>query len=144
MKTLFSPRVTLKAIQEQAGNDFATTIGLKFTELGPDFLTGKVVIDQRHLRPGAIMNGGVSLALIETVGSVAARCMIIGEPKNTLGIQVSASHLQIARPGDELSATARPVHVGRSTQIWDVAIVNQLGKLVSTGRITLLVVDKHA
>ncbi len=143
MKNVFSSVVTLKAIQEQAGNEFAATIGLKFTELGPDYLSGKVVIDDRHLRPGAIMNGGVSLALIETVGSVAARCTIADQPKNTLGIQVSASHLQIARPGDELTATARPAHVGRSTQIWDVTIVNQLGKMVSTGRITLLVVDKN-
>jgi len=143
MTSVFPAGLTLKAIIENVGgNNFSDSIGFKFVELGADFLRGKLTVDDRHLRPGGIMNGGVSLAIIETVGSVAARCAIFGASKNTLGIQVNASHLTIARPGDELTATARPVHVGRSTHLWDVTIENQNGKLVSSGRITLLVVEK--
>lgn len=142
MKSVFSPQVDLAQIQKNAQGTFSEVLGIEFVELGPDFLKGALVVDNRHLRPGGIMNGGVSLALIETVGSVAARCVIYDEPKNTLGIQVSASHLKVAVPGDRLLATARPVHLGRSTHLWDVAIENQTGKLICTGRITLMVVDR--
>src|SRR5207253_2205111 len=105
----------LKKIQDGARHTFAETLGMQFVELGQDFLTAKLVVDSRHLRPGGIMNGGVSLALIETVGSVAARYAIDGEGKNSLGIQVNANHLQVARPGDELAITAMPLHLGRTT-----------------------------
>lgn len=142
MKTIFAPNVTLEAIQKNAVNHFGDHIGLKFTKLGPDFLEGEMKVDDRHLRPGNIMNGGVSLALIETVGSVAARCAIYGEPKNTLGIQVNANHLAIAHPGDTLTVTARPFHVGKSTHVWEVTIVNQDKRTISRGTITMMVVQK--
>ncbi len=141
MKKLFPPIVTLAAVQQGNQGTFGDFLGLEFMEVGTDFLKGKMAVDKRHLRPGGIMNGGVTLALVETVGSVAARCVIWGQDKNTLGIQVNASHLRIAKSGDVLWITARPTHIGRSTHLWDVAIENQDGKLVCTGRITLLVVE---
>jgi len=139
MKSIFPPSITLDAIRNTEA-PFAETLGLRFTELGADYLKGEVTIDKRHLRPGGIMNGGVTLGVIETVGSTAARCVIHGQSKNSLGIQVNASHLLVASPGDTLTATARPIHLGRSTHLWDVNIENQNGRLVCTGRITLMVV----
>ena len=142
MKSIFAPNVTLEAIQKNAVNQFGEHIGLKFTQLGADYLEGQMTVDSRHLRPGNIMNGGVSLVLIETVGSVAARCAIYGEPKNTLGIQVNANHLAIAHPGDVLTATARPVHVGKSTHVWEVIILNQDKRVVSRGTITMMEIGR--
>ena len=144
MKKIFPISVTLEAVQQGNKGTFGELLGLEFVELGPDFLKGRMVVEGRHLRPGGIMNGGVSLALIETVGSVAARCAIWGMDNNTLGIQVTASHLKVAMPGDVLSVTARPQHLGRSTHLWDVTIENQDGKLVCSGKITLLVVEGTA
>ena len=144
MKAVFSPEITLQGIGLNSKNTFAEYLGLKFVEIGPDFLVGEMVVDGRHLRPGNIMNGGVSLALIETVGSVAARCALYHQGKNSLGIQVNANHLQMAKPGDRLRITAKAVHLGRTTHIWDVDIANQQSKLVSSGRITLLVVAESA
>ncbi len=141
-KTIFPPNVTLEAILTHTPNAFADILGLKFTRLGEDYLEGKMTVDHRHLRPGNIMNGGVSLALIETMGSVAARCAIYGEAKNTLGIQVNANHLAIAHPGDVLTITARPMHLGKSTHVWEVTILNQSDRVVSRGTITMMVIQK--
>ncbi len=141
MKSIFPAGLTLAQIETGTKGLFADTLALKFDELGPDYIRGSLVVDSRHLRPGGIVNGGVYLALIETVASVGARCAVWGQEKNTLGIQVSANHLGMAVAGDKLSATAKPVHLGRSTQLWSVSIVNQKGKLLSSGTITMMVVD---
>ena len=117
--------------------------GIDLVEATKDSLTGTLTVDTRHLRPGNIMNGGVSLVLIETLGSFSAYLHIDSTKQNAFGIQVSANHLSIARPGDILTAKSKAVHIGRTTQVWDVNITNQKGKLVSSGRITMLVTDNH-
>ena len=117
------------------------TLGLDILEVGEDSMTGQLIVDHRHLRPGNIMNGGVSLVLIETMGSFSSHLYIDTKKQNAFGIQVSANHLTIARPGDVLTAKSSAVHIGRTTQIWDVNITNQMGKLVSSGRITMLVTE---
>lgn len=117
------------------------SFGIKIKEIGNDFVSGELTVDERHLRPGNIMNGGVSLVLIETMGSVSSCLYIDMEKQNAFGIQVSANHLSVARPGDILTAKSSAVHIGKTTQIWDVNITNQKGKLVSSGRITMLVTE---
>lgn len=117
------------------------SFGIKITQVDKDSITGELTVDERHLRPGKIMNGGVSLVLIETMGSVSSCLFIDMEKQNAFGIQVSANHLSVARPGDVLTAKSTAVHIGKTTQIWDVNISNQKGKLVSSGRITMLVTE---
>lgn len=117
------------------------SFGITVTEVGKDSVTGELKVDERHLRPGNIMNGGVSLVLIETMGSVSSCLYIDMDKQNAFGIQVSANHLSVARPGDILTAKSSAVHIGKTTQIWDVNISNQKGKLVSSGRITMLVTE---
>lgn len=116
--------------------------GIELTAVEKDSMTGTLKIDHRHLRPGNIMNGGVSLVLIETMGSVSSCLYLDIEKQNAFGIQVSANHLGIAREGDVLTAKSLAVHIGRTTQIWDVNITNQKGKLISSGRITMLVTEQ--
>lgn len=116
--------------------------GLDIIELRGDSLTAQLKVDERHLRPGNIMNGGVSLVLIETVASMSSFLFIDPVAQNTFGIQVSANHLAIAHPGDILTATSLLVHAGKTTQVWDVVIKNQNNKTISSGRVTLLVTNK--
>lgn len=115
------------------------TFGLEITQADKVSVTGTLKVDERHLRPGKIMNGGVSLILIETIGSMSSSLNIDVKTQNTFGIQVNANHLSVARPGDVLTAKSQAVHLGRTTHVWDVEISNQAGKKVSSGRITLLV-----
>ncbi len=117
------------------------SFGIDITLVEKDSVTGTLVVDHRHLRPGNIMNGGVSLVLLETMGSISTCLYIEPEKYNAFGIQVNANHLAVARPGDVLSAKSTPVHIGKTTQVWDVNITNQKGKLVSSGRITMLVTE---
>jgi 1,4-dihydroxy-2-naphthoyl-CoA hydrolase len=118
--------------------------GIEIVAIGEDFVEGELEVDSRHLRPGGIMNGGVSLVLIETIGSVSSYLYLDKMKQNAFGIQVSANHLAMARPGDVLRARSRAVHIGKTTQIWDVEIKNQKEKMVSSGRITMLVTEKAA
>ena len=135
-------KITIEQIQEHSiKNQLPEKFGLEIIEVGEDFMTGKLTVDERHLRPGNIMNGGVSLVLIETLGSFSSYLYINPEAQNAFGIQVSANHISIAKPGDILFAKSKAIHIGRTTQIWDVHITNQLGKLVSSGRITMLITE---
>ena len=135
-------KITIEQIRQHSiKNQLPEKFGLEIIEVGDDFMTGKLTVDERHLRPGNIMNGGVSLVLIETLGSFSSYLYINPETQNAFGIQVSANHISIAKPGDILFAKSSVIHIGRTTQIWDVHITNQNGKLVSSGRITMLITD---
>ena len=123
-------------------NQLPETFGLEITKVEKDSVTGTLTVDERHLRPGNIMNGGVSLVLIETIGSVSSCLFLDTTKQNAYGIQVTANHLNVARPGDKLTAVSHAVHIGRTTHVWDVVITNQKGKTVSDGRITMLVTEQ--
>ena len=134
--------MTLTEIRDYFFKDqLPETFGLEITEASKEAVVGVLRVDKRHLRPGKIMNGGVSLVLIETIGSISSAMFIDVRKQNTFGIQVSANHLGVARPGDFLTARSQMVHVGRSTHVWDVEITNQHGKRVSSGRITMMVTE---
>lgn len=124
------------------GEALQKLIGFEVAEVSEKSVSIQLEIDERHLRPGGIMNGGISLLLIETAGSFSAYNLIDKEKQNTYGIQVSANHLAVALPGDILTAKSEAVHIGKSTHVWDVTITNQKGKKVSSGRITLLIASR--
>jgi 1,4-dihydroxy-2-naphthoyl-CoA hydrolase len=135
-------KLNLEKIKEYSiKGQLPEAFGIEIVEVSEDSMTGKLTVDERHLRPGNIMNGGVSLVLIETLGSFSSYLHIDPEKQNAFGIQVSANHLSIAKPGDVLLAKSSPVHIGKTTQIWDVNITNQRNKLVSSGRITMLITE---
>lgn len=135
-------KLNLEKIKEYSiKGQLPEAFGIEIVEVSEDSMTGKLTVDERHLRPGNIMNGGVSLVLIETLGSFSSYLHIDPERQNAFGIQVSANHLSIAKPGDVLLAKSSPVHIGKTTQIWDVNITNQRNKLVSSGRITMLITE---
>lgn len=127
---------------KDSGDHLQKTIGFEVAEVSEKSVSLQLKIDERHLRPGGIMNGGISLLLIETAGSFSAYNLIDKEKQNTYGIQVSANHLAVAVVGDVLTARSEPVHIGKSTHVWDVNITNQNGRKVSSGRITLLIASK--
>ena len=142
-QSLFPESITPQSLEVICSrNQLPEAIGFQFTEVGKNFLKGSLTVDHRHLRPGNIMNGGISLMIIETLGSVASFCTLNTEIENALGIHVNANHLSIARPGDQLTAIATAIHLGKTTHLWEVNIVNQNQKPVSSGRITMLITRK--
>jgi len=137
MKKLSLEDIRTHSIKGQLPESF----GIDIAEAGEDYMVCTLTVDQRHLRPGNIMNGGVSLVLIETVGSFSSYLRIDPTKQNAFGIQVSANHIAVARPGDKLTARSKAVHLGRTTHIWEVTITNQSNKTISSGRITMLVTE---
>lgn len=143
-KRIFQPGATLEALNQRMKPDqLAGHLGMKFTEMTDSTLTVEVDISNIHSRPGGIMSGGTTLAVIETVGSVAGMSTIDVKTHDIFGIEVNCNHVRQVKMGQTIKATASPEHIGRTTQIWNVKITAE-SKLVCTGRITLMAVPRNA
>ncbi|HXH74168.1 MAG TPA: PaaI family thioesterase [Bacteriovoracaceae bacterium] len=143
MKIKFANRIEPEALNNLYSKDLLPGFfGISFTEVGEDYIRATMEVEDRHLRPGGIANGGVYLTLLETLGSMSACCVVDMEKFNALGVQVSANHTGMAMKGDKTTATSKAIHIGRSTHIWEVNIENADGRLLSSGRITMMIVPR--
>lgn len=112
-------------------------LGIAFVEVGDDYMRATMPVDARTVQPYRILHGGASLLLAETLASCAA-AFAAPRDHRVVGLEVNGNHLRAARSG-EVTGTVRPVHVGRSTQVWQVEIVNDDGELCCLSRATLAV-----
>ena len=113
-------------------------LGIVFTEIGPDFVRATMPVDARTRQPYGLLHGGASVLLAETLGSTAGNlCVEPGEL--CVGIEINANHLNAVRDG-QVTGTARPLHVGRRTQVWEIRIEDDLSRLVCVSRLTLAVI----
>lgn len=115
-------------------------LGIEFIEKGPDFLRARMPVDQRTLQPFGIMHGGASCALAETVGSVAANYCVDPASHRCVGLEINTSHIKMVRSG-YVVGTAKPLHLGRSTQVWEILIHDEAGQLISVNRLRMAVLD---
>jgi 1,4-dihydroxy-2-naphthoyl-CoA hydrolase len=113
-------------------------LGIRITEIGDDFLRGTMPVDDRTRQPYGILHGGASAALAETLGSTAAM-LCCEDGRAAVGLDINANHLRAVREG-LVTGTARPIHIGRSTQVWEIRIEDDAGKLVCIARLTMAVV----
>ena len=114
-------------------------LGIVFTEVGADFVRGTMPVDERTRQPYGLLHGGASVLLAETLGSSAGN-LCVPEGKVCVGIEINANHVRAARSG-VVTGTARPVHVGGRTQVWDIRIEDGGGDLVCISRLTLAVIS---
>ncbi|MDH5823278.1 hotdog fold thioesterase [Luteimonas sp. RD2P54] len=115
-------------------------LGIVFTELGRDHLSATMPVDARTHQPYGLLHGGASVLLAETLGSTAAM-LSVEEGQGCVGIEINANHLRAVRDG-HVTGTARPLHVGRSTQVWEIRIVDAAGRLVCISRLTVAVISR--
>lgn len=137
----FRRQATLDQLNALSRNTLMEPLGIVFTELGADYLRATMPVDARTHQPYGLLHGGASAALAETLGSTAAG-LCVGEDEGVVGIEINANHLRGARAG-VVTGTARPLHVGRSTQVWEMKIENDAGELVCISRLTLAVVRRR-
>jgi uncharacterized protein (TIGR00369 family) len=116
-------------------------IGIEITEIGDDFLRGTMPVDARTRQAMGLLHGGASVALAETLGSIAGAMMIDLGRQSVVGLEINASHVRAVRSGF-VTGTARPVNIGRRVQVWQVDIANAAGKPVCITRLTLFVLDR--
>ncbi len=119
----------------------AEHLGIEFTEIGPDFLSARMPVDHRTHQPYGLLHGGASLALAETLGSVAAHCCIDNEKQFCVGLEINANHIKSVTRG-HVTGTTKPIHIGKRTQVWEIRIINEYAELVCVSRITIAVIDK--
>ena len=112
-------------------------LGIEFLEIGDDFLRGRVPVDRRTHQPYGILHGGVSVVLAETLGSVAAACCCAAGHR-VVGLDINANHLRSVSTG-WVTGIAKPVHRGRSTQVWQIDMQDDQGRMTCVSRITIAV-----
>lgn len=139
---VFKTDITLEGLNGLAKNTMAERIGIQFTAVGPDYLEAKMPVDSRTHQPFGLLHGGASVALAETLGSVAATCCVDMERQYCVGLEINANHVRSVRQG-HVKGVARPIHIGRKTQVWEIRIMNENEALVCISRITLAVLDKN-
>lgn len=116
-------------------------LDIEFTGIGPDFITAKMPVDSRHHQPYGLLHGGASVALAETLGSVAAHCSVDTSKYFCVGLEINANHLKGVRSGYVFGKTT-PIHIGKSTQVWEIRITNEQDELVCVSRITMAVLEQ--
>jgi uncharacterized protein (TIGR00369 family) len=123
-------------------NTIVGHLGIEFLEKGDDFLSATMPVDKKTVQPMGILHGGASVVLAETLGS-AASYMTMDESHYSVGLEVKANHLKSAAKGS-VTGTAKPVHLGRTTQVWDIAIENENAELICVSRLTMAVLKVPA
>ena len=142
MSIWFRP-FTLDEIQSYSRGSMVEHLDLRFTEIGPDYLRGTLPVDGRTTQPFGRLHGGASVVLAETLGSVAASHCVDLERFHCVGLEINANHVRAARSG-RVTGTARPVHLGRQSQVWEVRLEDEAGKLTCVSRITIAVLEGAA
>src|SRR5579883_2664726 len=132
----------LSRIKQANEKTLINTLGIEITEIGEDFVRGTMPVDARTHQPYGILHGGASVALAETLGSYAAM-LCCEEGFAAVGLEINANHIRAVRSG-VVTGTARPLHIGRNTQVWEIRIENEAGKLICVSRLTMAVVPQRA
>jgi len=138
---LFHRATTLDALNALSRDTAIAALGVVFTEIGADYLRATMPVDARTVQPYGLLHGGASVLLAETLGSSAGN-LCVDDNAMCVGIEINANHLAPARDGI-VTGTTRPLHVGRSTQVWEIRIEDASGRLVCISRLTLAVVARR-
>lgn len=129
----------LKEIREGGNRGLASTLGIEMIELDPERVVATMRVDERTRQPFGILHGGASLGLAETVASVAALLNIDREKFVAMGLEINANHVRAKRDG-VVTAIGTPLHRGRTTQLWEIRIVDEQERLICISRCTIAVV----
>jgi 1,4-dihydroxy-2-naphthoyl-CoA hydrolase len=139
MSRVFRQPVDLQQLNALSRNTLIEHLGIVFTAAGEDWLQATMPVDDRTRQPYGLLHGGASVVLAETLGSSAGNLCVDPDRQVCVGLEINANHLRVARSG-MVTGTARALHVGRTTQVWEIRIENEAGKAVCVSRLTLAVV----
>ncbi len=131
----------LENVKALGQNTLVQHLGIEITDIGDDYLAGTMPVDDRTRQPMGLLHGGASCVLAETLGSIAASLVINPAEQYTVGLDINANHTRGIRSG-VVKGIARPLHLGRSTQVWDIQITNEDDKLVCVSRLTMAVLNR--
>jgi len=127
-------------MQERFKGSLPGLFGIRILEVGEDFIRAEMPVDERHVQPFGILHGGASVVLAETIGSMAST-LTLEEGRRAVGIEINANHVAGVPKGEVVTAVCRPLHLGRTTQVWQTEIRRADGRLACVSRLTTAVVE---
>lgn len=133
--------VTPQELNARCRNTLVDHLGIEFTEVEAGHMSAKMPVDERTHQPAGIVHGGATAALAETVASAAANYCVEKE-KVCVGLELNINHIRVVKKGF-VTAKTNPLHIGKSTQVWEIKITNEEGQLVSAARLTLAVINRN-
>lgn len=136
----FRNDIELSQLKSVSKGTMADFLGMEFTEVGEDYLKMKMPVNGRTVQPYGYLHGGANCALIETIGSLASALAIDTNRFGCVGLEINANHIRSVTKG-WVTATATPLHLGRTTHVWDVKVHTDAGKLSCVGRLTVSVFE---
>ena len=140
--SIWRVQTTPERLVERSQNTLAAHLGIRVTEIGPDYLRATMPVNSHTHQPMGILHGGASVALAETVGSLAATLCVDTEKSMCVGQEINANHVRSVASG-LVTATARPFHIGARSHVWGIEIRDENDKLVCVSRITMAVVERR-
>lgn len=137
---IWKQEFSLEGLNTMAENTMVSTLGIEFITIGEDYLKAKMPVNANTVQPMRILHGGASVALAETIGSVASLCCLSDiATQQVVGLDINANHLRSVMEGNFVVGTARPVHIGKKTHVWSIEIHDEQDKLVCLSRLTMMV-----
>ncbi len=140
--SIWKGEVTVEQLNRFQQGTMAQHVGIVLTELGADFLRGVMPVNERTCTPFGALHGGASVALAETLGSVAANFVVDRRRHSCVGQGINANHIRAVPLGGMVTGTARPLHLGGRSQVWSIDIVDASGALICVSRLTMAVLDR--
>ena len=138
---MINPNITLEQLNALNKNTMMEHLDIEFTAIGEEFVSAKMPVDHRTHQPFGLLHGGASVTLAETLGSVASTCVIDNKTKFCVGLEINANHLKAIKEG-YVYGTTRPIHLGKSTHVWEIRIEDDKSQLICISRITMAILDK--
>lgn len=138
---IWKREMNLTLVTERAKNTLSDFLGIAFIDYGDDYLVARMPVVERTRQPIGIMHGGASCVLAETVGSTAAQFCVDFDKYYCVGLDINTNHIRSIREGYVIG-TAKPFHLGKTTQVWSIEIKNEEDKLVSVNRLTMAVLSR--
>lgn len=138
---VFLKKPSLAQLNQFNEETMVSHLGIEFTDIGDDFLEATMPVDSRTKQPMGLLHGGANVVLAETLGSVAAAYTLPTKDEVVVGLEINANHLKSVRDG-KVIGKAKPIHIGKSTQVWEIKIKNEAGELCCISRITMAVLSK--
>ncbi|MBS1947879.1 MAG: hotdog fold thioesterase [Bacteroidetes bacterium] len=141
MPIWFNKSITIEGLRSISLGTMADYIGIELTEIGEDYIKGRMPVDHRTRQPYGLLHGGASVALAETLGSIASAYIIDQSKYFCVGLEINANHIRGAKQG-YVYGTATPLHIGNSTHVWEIKIHDENEKLVCASRLTVAILKK--
>jgi 1,4-dihydroxy-2-naphthoyl-CoA hydrolase len=142
MSIWFNKELTIDQLAPKVRGTMDQYLGIEWAELGDNFLKARMPVDERTKQPYGLLHGGASCVLAESVGSVASAMVVDPNRFQCVGLEINANHVHSAT-GGYVTAVCTPLHLGKSTHVWDIKIYNENEKMVCVSRLTVAIIEKR-